>query len=188
MVRGLAATSLAASCLAAEAPTIPDYQIGDPAEADIVTPIPLVVFDAARTESLRKAEAQKVPPIFRFHAEAGREAEAALRAGFADARLRFAGNLERLFGHSLPLLTTELADPQFGGFLESFRNENPQLPLTDPLAELWALGDSGDVALDGLLANLRPFASAYVRDDALPPGERLLGRSHRVYSVNVNTP
>jgi exonuclease VII small subunit len=183
LVRAWTGFSLAASCLAAETPAIPDYAVGDTADADIVTPIPLVVFDAARTETLRRAEAQKVPPIFRFDPRAGDKARRDLQAAFADARQRFAAGLERLVGHGLPLLAAELADAPFGAFVAKFRAENPRLPLTDPLAELWALGDGGDIALNGWREPLRRLAAAHVRDDALPPGERLVTGTVRLITV-----
>jgi hypothetical protein len=176
-------TSLAGACLAASLPPIPNYQAGDRAGADVVTPIPLVVFDAARTENLRQSEAQKTPPIFRHYPAAMREAEEALRLAFNEARSRFATGLEESFNHPLPLLAAELGQKQFSEWLGRFREQHPGFPLTTNLAELWALGDSGDVALEALLARLRRIAGTYVRADRLPPGERLTTGSIRLIGV-----
>jgi hypothetical protein len=170
-------------CLAAELPVIPDYQVGDRARADLVTPIPLVVFDPARTESLRRSEAQKTPPVFRYHAAAAQEAEAKLKLAFAETRTRFASDLEGALNHPLPLLAAELEQPSFAEWLHRFRERHPEFPLTAGLAELWALGDSGDVALDGLTATLRRASGAFVRADRLPPGERLITGSIRLIAV-----
>lgn len=179
----LAWVGLSSACLAAGLPAIPDYQVGDRAAADVVTPIPLVVFDPSRTESLRQSEAQKTPPIFRHYAAAIHEAEEALKLAFAEARSRFASGLEESFNHPLPLLAAELAQPQLGEWASLFREQHPNFPLTASLAELWALGDSGDVVLDSLLAELRLITSAYVRADRLPPGERLTTGSVRLIAV-----
>lgn len=166
-----------------------EYQIGDQAEADIVTPIALVVFDPVRTDKLRRAEGQQVPPVFRFHPSAGQQAEAELKAAFAEARAKFAGGLERLFNHPLPLLTSELGQPHFAEFLKTFRAQRPGFPLSNGLAELWALGDEGDIALDRQLARLRRFTNGYVRADVLPAGEKLVTGSLRlVTSETTNTP
>jgi len=174
---------LAAPCLAGSPSEFPDYRVGDRVEADVITPIPLVVFDPVRTESLRQNEAQKTPPIFRFHPAASQEAGETLKLAFAEARTQFASGLEETFNHPLPLLAIELAQPQFGECTDRFRRQSPAFPLTTSLAELWALGDSGEVALDRMLAQLRRVTNGYVRADRLPPGERLTTASIRFITV-----
>ena len=113
--------------------------MGEAARADVFTPVTLVVFDASRTDDLRKIEAQNVPPIFRYLDGSAREAEGALRAAFANGRARFTGGLERLYGHATPLLSTELRQPEYGEFFKAFREQQPGFPLSMPLADLWAL-------------------------------------------------
>jgi hypothetical protein len=181
----LASTSLANACFAASLPALPDYRVGDKAEADVVTPIPLVVFDAARTESLRQSEAQKTPPVFRYDPEAAKKAEQALQLAFAETRAQFATGLEEIFNHPLPLLAAELAQPQFGEWTSRFREQHPNFPLTASLAELWALGDSGEVALNGFLTKLTGIIRPYVRNDSLPPGERLTSGSIRLIAADA---
>jgi hypothetical protein len=166
-------------------PAVPDYAVGDTAAADVVTPIPLVVFDPARTETLRKAEAQKVTPIFRHYPNASNEAEATLQASFAETRSRFTAGLEEKFNHPPPLLSDEQHQPAFAAFVEDFRKQNPAFPLGAPLAELWALGDSGDVALNEWMAAWRRVKVTLVRDDALPPGERLTTASVRLIAASL---
>lgn len=179
----LAWMNLCGACLAAGTPVIPNYRAGDRAELDVVTPIPLVVFDPARTANLRQIEAQKTPPVFRHYPAAMREAEEALKFVFAETRSQFASGLEEIFNHPLPLLAAELAPPSFGEWANRYGEQHPDFPLTASLAELWSLGDSGDVALDRLLAQLRRSAGGYVRADQLPPGERLNTGSIRLIAV-----
>ena len=162
--------------------------MGDTAAADVATPIPLVVFDPVRTEALRKAEAQKVTPIFRYYPNATNEAEAALKTAFAEMRSRFAAGLEEKFSHPTPLLSDEQRQPGFAAFIEDFRHRNPAFPLSAALAELWALGDSGDVALNEWMAALRRLKVNLVRDDALPPGERFTTASVRLVAASPADP
>jgi hypothetical protein len=178
----VASLLLGSTARAAALPTVPNYQVGEQAEAEVVTPIPLIVFDSARTERLRKAEAQKAPAIFRYVPTTRQNAEEEMRAVFSDTRSRFVASLERLFGHEAPLLTTELAQPQFGDFLRIFASKNAGFPLSTNLAELWALGDPGDLVIEMLLARFRRFTNSYVRAD-LPAGERLTTASVRLVPV-----
>ena len=186
---GFTSAFFVAGQLVAQTPVVPEYRLGDRAEVEVVTPIPLVVFDAARTESLRSAEAQKATPIFRWRRGAGEQAEDGLVQTFQGTRARFVENLDRLFGHPLPLLTAELGQPQFGEFVATFREQSPGFPLSSNLAELWALGDTGDLVLDRLRTTLRQFTSTYVRADALPPGEKLTPGLVRLVPVEpINVP
>ena len=186
---GLATMMMAASSFAAELPALLEYRVGDQAEADIVTPVPLVVFDPARTEGLRKAEAQDVNPVFRFLPAAAQQSEADLRSAFTNAQAHFTAGLERLFGHPLPLLNAEFGQQHYNEFLKAYRGQNPAFPLTAQLAELWALGDEGDIALERHLARLRRFTNSFVRPDALPAGERLTAASVRLIAFNqTNAP
>ena len=52
-----------------------EYKIGDAAQEDIITPIPLVVIDAEATKILRQKEVERVPVYLRFDSKAADEAE-----------------------------------------------------------------------------------------------------------------
>lgn len=172
------------SGFAAELPALLEYRVGDQAEADIVTPMRLVVFDPARTESLRQAEAQHISPVFRYLPATAQQSEASLRAAFTNAQERFTDGLERLFGHPLPLLNAEFGQQQYNEFFKAHREQNPDFPLTAQLAELWAFGDEGEVALERHVARLRRFTGSFVRPDALPASERLAADTVRLIVVN----
>jgi len=185
----LAAILVAGNCLAAELPAMLEYQVGDQAEADIVTPIALVVFDPVRTEKLRRAEGQEVLSLFRFIPSAKAHGEAELKAAFAEARAKFTGGLERLFNHPLPLLTSELGQAHFAEFLKLFRAQRPGFPLSNGLAELWAFGDEGEIALDRQIEKWSRFPDGYVRADALPTGDFSATGSIRLVSIeSTNAP
>lgn len=180
---------MATSGFAAELPALLEYRVGDQAEADIITPVALVVFDPVRTKNLRTAEAQRVNPVFRHLPSAMAQSEAGLTSAFTNAQSRFTVGLENLFGHPLPLLNAEFDQPHYAEFLKAYREQNPDFPLTTQLAELWAFGDDGQIALERQLARLRRFTNNLVRPDALPAGERLTTASVRLISVaNVAEP
>lgn len=180
---------LAASGFAAGLPVLREYRVGDQAEADIITPVPLVVLDPVRTENLRTAEAQRVNPVFRHLPAAAAQSEVGLMSAFTNAQSRFTAGLEKLFGHPLPLLNAEFVQPHYAAFLNAYRGQNPDFPLTPQLAELWAFGDDGEIALERQLARLRRFAGNLVRPDALPDGERWSTASVRLIVVtNVAEP
>ena len=184
----VAALLMAGSAFAAELPGMLEYRVGDQAEADIVTPVPLVVFDPVRTEGLRKTEAQRVNPVFRQLTTVGAIAERELSTAFTNAQGQFTGGLERLFGHPLPLLNAEFSQPYYTEFLKAWREQNPAFPLTAQLAELWSLGDLGEIALERQLERLRRFTNNLVRPDDLPAGERLTAGSIRLIPIpNQNT-
>src|SRR5262245_41320378 len=67
----------------------PDYKIGDRADADVVTPIPLVVVDREATDRMKEREAQRVPVIYRFYPRALEETDAAFHSTFATTRSNF---------------------------------------------------------------------------------------------------
>lgn len=167
----------------AELPSMLEYRAGDQAEADITTPIPLIVFDPARTQALRASEAARVAPIFRHHTHAGSLAESELRTAHTNAHAQFSAGLEHLFNHPLPLLNAEFNSAQYREFLKAWREQNPNFPLPAQLAELWALGDAGDIAVERQLSRLRRFTNSLVRPDNLPAGERLTSGTIRLFGV-----
>src|SRR2546423_15581865 len=75
--------------LAAASAAMPDYNLGDTATADVVSPMHLIVIDHDRTAKLRREEAQRTPPIFRFYPGVVEVAEASLRSAFTATRERF---------------------------------------------------------------------------------------------------
>ena len=165
---------------AADNTALGEHAEGERAEADVVTPIPLVVFNPERTERLREAEARAVPPVFRVVPSALERAEELLRGAFAARQSEFTSSLQTAFGHPVPLLTVEVRSPRFAEPVKAFRQRRPDFPLSPELTELWAFGDSGDVVLNGLLGRVRRLTNGYVRADALPAGESLSGPNIRL--------
>lgn len=133
---------------------IPDYKLGDTAAEDVITPVPLTVVNPDGTDALKKREANKVPPVFRFRAEAADDAEAALRASFHSARTNF----DDAFYRTMKGKTEDeraVGTPLFKQAVESARRRSQGFPLLDQLAPVWARGESDDNTRDTLIALLR---------------------------------
>ena len=71
--------------VAAANATLPEYQLGDVATVDVVTPVPLVVMNPEATEALKQKVAQQVHLVVRHTLQTKGEVEAALR-GLNDKR------------------------------------------------------------------------------------------------------
>jgi len=133
---------------------VPDYKLGDTAQEDVVTPVALTVVNPDGTEALKKREASKVPPVFRFSAKAAEDAEATLRASFHSARTNF----DDAFYRTMKGKSEEergVGSPLFKQAVESARRRAQGFPLLDELAPVWARGESDEMARDTLVALLR---------------------------------
>ena len=179
-----ACTILPLARAATEVPPLPPYRAGETVRADIIAPIDFVVFDAEKTDQLRRAEARRVPPIFRFDLGAAADAERSLRFAFDARRERFLGAVELNFKRRV-LRAAELEMPLFASTVDAARAQSPGFPLTRSLAELWALGDTGEVILDDWVERLNELTRRYIREDALPAGESLDTASIQIVPVRA---
>ena len=62
-----AAVALWLSLSLLPAKDLTDYKIGDQAEEDVFTPVPLAVIDPDATEAPTASDAERVPAIYRFN-------------------------------------------------------------------------------------------------------------------------
>ena len=184
----IASALTAAAADSGSAPSLARYTAGEVATEDIVASTPLVVFDPVRTQALRTVEAQKIPPIFRWIADSSQQADRALRDNFETCRADFVKRLSVQFGHPVPLLSVEVAQPAMAEVNATFRKAHQGFPLTKQLLELWAFGNSGDAVLDVWRDRLRQVTTTFthIRADVLGEGERLTTPAVRV--VEVETP
>src|SRR5687767_5228726 len=137
-------TVLVQPLLAAQA-TIPDYKLGDVAEADVMTPVPLVVVNPDATEVLRQKVGQQVNLVIRQTLNSAAEAEAALRESVVAARGRFMLNLQR----------SDFETPGFTRVIQQISRESPKDFPFEQLAVLWGRGQSEDAFIESLLQPLR---------------------------------
>jgi hypothetical protein len=159
--------------------SVPEYQVGETAKMDIITPVELIVVDPERTERLRREEAQKVPPVFRFDHSVVEGIIGKLRAAFAQTRERFLDAVAATYKH-WPLNAREIASPHFSRFAASFQAGNESFPVSLALAQTWAHGGSGEELQGQLVSKLR---GRYIRSDELPRGLDIVPKQVRILSV-----
>ena len=74
---------------------LPDYKLGDVAEADLITPVPLVVVNPEATEALKKQVSLEVRFVVRHAPQMVAEAEAHLREIMVRARRALMTNVQQ---------------------------------------------------------------------------------------------
>lgn len=145
-----------------------DYRLGDTLEEDVTTTVALQVVDAAGTAALREKEAARLPLILRQLPGAPEAAERELRESFAATRTNFQRAVELRFQRRT-LAAAALERPGFQALIAAFGRTNHGFPLTRPLAELWAAGDTGRAVQNTVLERLRAMQERPVRLGQLPP-------------------
>jgi hypothetical protein len=158
------------------------WRIGDIADRDIAAPAPLDVVDAAATAARQAAAALKTPAIFRVNSSVSNAMTLKVTAAFAEAHSNFLAGLQQTYRQTtLDDATIQSAD--FGYFLTAFNFKNKKFPITTPLAQQWARGESGLAAQTNLIRRLLELMRQPVRPDKLPDGVGL-GDTVRLVSVH----
>jgi hypothetical protein len=160
----------------------PDYQVGDKATTDVLTPVQLVVVDHERTESLRNQEAGRVSVFFRFNTNTAADAEVRMLNAYGLAKEGFLKSIERNY-KKRKLDADTVADERFGKAVASYQKQNRAFPLTTNLAGLWVLGESDQSILEDLTSTLRDTMRGYVRPDNLSALARSGPQTVRVVMV-----
>lgn len=161
------------SVAALPAKELADYKLGDRVEADITTPVSLVIIDPKGTAELKSREGERVPVIFRFYPQAGGEVAAAFHKSFAETRGNFLDAGEQSF-EARKLEADALASEQFSRLIVSFQKKNPLFPVTTDLARLWAGGESDQAFEASLLASLAAEMKLFIRaTNAIPDGAKV---------------
>lgn len=145
------------------------YEVGEIATNNVITSVRLVVIDKARTEELRRSEALRLPPVFRYDREIFELSKGRLSAACARMRERFQEELKGEFGKKV-LSDEEAQDPAFRSLVSSFQARHPSFPLTTELAKSWATGKWGQPVQGNWANKLRQTMNSYIRADTLPAG------------------
>jgi hypothetical protein len=162
------------------APHIPEvraYQIGEKAEADIITPVTLAINDADLLEPQ--------PIVFVYDSNSVVEAEASLRSTFSRVRGQFLDNLQTA-SKTRKLIPEQTGNPGFVQFVTWFENQHKDLPVTYELAEVWATGEPDDAilaawsdalvaAMNGYLASELPASAADLQIITIEERNKLQG-------------
>ena len=133
---------------------VPDYKLGDTAQEDIITPVPLTVVNPDGTDTLKRREGTKVPMLFRFNASVADDAEAALRASFYTARTNFDDALYRTM-KGKPEEERGIDSPLFQRAVQSAKQHGASFPLLEQLAPVWASGENDEATRTVLVGLLR---------------------------------
>jgi len=176
---------LAISCGPVAMAAVSDYQVGDKAPLDIKTPVPLVVVDDERTETLRQQEAQRISPIFLFNTNAAAEAEVKMLTAYTAAKEGFAKTIERAY-KTRTLDPETVAEERFAKLIATYQKQNRSFPLTTNLATLWALGETDQAILEDLATTLREALRAWIRVDTLSASARIGPSQVRLITVGSN--
>lgn len=142
---------------------VPEYHVGDLADATLVTPVEFTVVDAAATERARAKETRRLPPLFRFDPRIGDQAANRFLADFDRRREFFEEGLRRRWPEGLT--SDDLDSQTFADFQSAFKMAHPDFPLTDELARNWAAGTIADPLRAHTAAAIREALSRYVVDE-----------------------
>jgi hypothetical protein len=178
----LGSVLLAASTALASTPK--QYQIGDRAEEDVVTPIPLVVIDSQSTEALKEREARRIHVVYRFHPNTINDVESAFRSTFATTRSNFLDHVHTAFGERR-LSTEQIASTNFQQLVTSFQKQNVLFPVNGTLAGTWAGGSSSDDYEASLVQSLRETMKEFIRSEESPE-DVWVGSTLRLVSLAPN--
>jgi tetratricopeptide (TPR) repeat protein len=152
--------------LALPAKDLASYRVGDTAELDVTTPVPLDVVDPVSTALLKESEKLNTPAIFRdFTASATNATAREFLAAFAATHASFTTALLNAF-HESTLDEAAISSPEFGNLLATFQGK--YFPVPAELETLWARGDAGLDTRDQWLAELLQTMHQPVRDGDLP--------------------
>ena len=160
---------------------LPDYQLGDRAESDIVAPTKLTVVDEDGTQALRQKARQHVPMVIRYYTNAADDVENLFREAFIVTQNNFLETVDKSFGHR-KLSVDELASGKFYTLAVSFQKQNKLFPLNPSRATLWASGDPDTAYETSLADTLRQAMARPIRPEPLPDGVKL-GNTERVVSL-----
>ncbi len=181
------AGALALSQLCALSELLPDYQIGDSAREDVVSPVQLVVIDPEKTAALKEKEALRVQVICRYNTNVADEVESAFQSAFTNTRSNFLNAVEGFFNQR-KLDEQALASAKFQRLAVSFQRQNKSFPVTTNLAQLWAQDQSDSVPQSSLAARLREEMSQPLRNNSLPEGIKLTSNVRMVPVADWNQP
>ena len=168
-------------CAPLEAKDIVEYQVGDVADADVITPVALDIVDAAATAALQAAQAQQYPFIFRGYPGVTNEMTRGFLAAFTQAHDRFQLELTNEF-HTQTLDAAMIDSANFGNLVTAFGVENKNFPITEELAAEWARGNDGRDIREKMVRTLLWVEGNRICPDVMP-ADMLIGKMIRVVPV-----
>ncbi len=158
-----------ATAFSVAAKDLADYRVGDVAEADIITFVPLEVADATATTAQQSAAMEKTPSVFRdFPQIATKQMAREFATVMSVVHGKFTNALHKEFA-AATLDQATVASAEFTNFVSDFIATNNRYPLNLPLADAWARGGDGAEITGAWLAQLTAMLHRPVSADQLPP-------------------
>lgn len=152
--------------LAASAKELADYRLGDIVSEEVVAPMPLMVVDPGATTALKEKESLRIPVVFRLEKTVAALVELEMRETFSLARSNFVQLMHSSFHHT-KLEEYQLETEQFDKLLTSFKKRDKEFPLSQAIAEAWALGHEGFNEYMPILARVQQTMQQPIRVDNL---------------------
>jgi hypothetical protein len=145
----------------------PDYKLGDVAQEDVITPVPLLVVNPDATDALKQKVAQEVRFIVRHASQSAAAVEAEMRASITTARQSFMTNLQR----------SDMDSSNFARVIREVSRDAPKDLPFDKLAPMWVRGVSDEKFIDALVQPVRDVMSQPIvsskTDNPLPANQSL---------------
>lgn len=170
-ILALALLATLSSNAALEIPALPDYQLGDVVEVDVLAPIALAVPDPEETERLQERVGRSTIPIFRFRPSVADEVEQKLRSDFDQQRERFLAALQKSYGRAT-LNRATINHSSFARFVAAAQKQQPGFPLSVDLAGQWALGETGGSVCDQFVSHLREAMNRHICAESIDESVR----------------
>ncbi len=160
-----------AAALSLGAQPLPAWRVGDIAQADVVTPVTLVVLEPAASESGGAGSGQASPLIARFNLGAAVEAEGAFVAAVSSLRSNFLAAMKSAYPLT-KVTARNLTSKRFLQLTNQFQQQHEGFPLEGDLVRTWALGLDDDPVFQPLADKLRVVMLRPLLPDALPADVR----------------
>jgi hypothetical protein len=162
----LSLTALTAAWLISASPAsaaFPEYQLGDIATEDVITPVPLVVLNPEATEILKQNVAKQIPIVVRHDPRRAQEIETSLRNTISRARERFQNHLQASLSGRPPAASDLGSVAYTQAIAEAARDTPPDFPF-DAFAPLWLEGKSDEPVINSLLRPIQEVMAQVIID------------------------
>src|SRR5688500_5127775 len=144
---------------------LPDYKLGDVAEADVITPVALVVVNPEATEELKRRVSLEIKFVVRHAPELVAEAESQLREILNGARRAFRTNVQQ----------TDFEATSFSRLIQAASGSAPKDFPFELFAPVWVRAQSDDAVVNTLLQPIREVMAQPIvnnkTDTPLPTSE-----------------
>lgn len=179
-MRGIASGALLIALANSWAGPFPAYRIGDVAEADVITPVPLIVVDHAATRALKEREANRPALLVRFQVGAAADVESGFLESIANLRSNFLVAMKAAYPLT-KVTARNLPSKRFLELTNRFQREHAHFPLDPATVRIWALGGDHAAVFQPLARELRAVMERPLLPDTFSEVLKAGERVHLIY-------